>query len=228
MVNKASGCAARMASFSPRSATRTARIGPSGGSLSPNRLMSALLNGRSQAKAFPATNHVRLPCRSPTVTSGKSMAIRAASSAVAIPVRYAAGRSGRLSPATRRVPMPSTALLIMDVQQGIVDRFAGDDGYLDRLATAITAARGAGVMVGYVTIAFRPGYPEVSDRNKSFAAIAGSGRFTDGDPGTQIPAAVAPAPGEAVIIKRRVSAFTGSDLEVLLRARRIEHLVLAG
>ena len=72
--------------------------------------------------------------------------------------------------------MTTTALLIMDVQQGIVDRFAGDDGYLDRLATAITAARGAGVMVGYVTIGFRPGYPEVSDRNKSFAAIAGSGR----------------------------------------------------
>ena len=124
--------------------------------------------------------------------------------------------------------MTSTALLIMDVQQGIVDRFAGDDGYLDRLATAITAARGAGVMVGYVTIAFRPGYPEVSDRNKSFAAIAGSGRFADGDPGTHIPAAVAPAPGEAVVTKRRVSAFAGSDLDVLLRARRTEHLVLAG
>ena len=76
--------------------------------------------------------------------------------------------------------MPSTALLIMDVQQGIVDRFAGDDGYLDRLTTAIAAARAADVMVGYVTVAFRPGYPEVSDRNKSFAAIAGSGRFTGG------------------------------------------------
>jgi nicotinamidase-related amidase len=124
--------------------------------------------------------------------------------------------------------MTTTALLIMDVQQGIVDRFAGDDGYLDRLATAITAARGAGVMVGYVTIAFRPGYPEVSDRNKSFAAIAGSGRFADGDPGTRIPAAVAPAPGEPVVTKRRVSAFAGSDLDVLLRARRTENLVLAG
>ena len=125
--------------------------------------------------------------------------------------------------------MASTALLIMDVQQGIVDRFAGDDGgYLSRLATAIAAARGAGVMVAYVTVAFRPGYPEVSDRNKSFAAIAGSGRFTDGDPGIHIPVAVAPAPGEAVVTKRRVSAFAGSDLDVLLRARRTEHLVLAG
>jgi nicotinamidase-related amidase len=125
--------------------------------------------------------------------------------------------------------MTSTALLIMDVQQGIVERFAGgDDGYLERLATAITAARAADVMVGYVTIAFRPGYPEVSDRNKSFAAIADRGWFTDGDPGTRIPDAIAPAPGEAVVTKRRVSAFTGSDLDVLLRARRIDHLVLAG
>ena len=125
--------------------------------------------------------------------------------------------------------MASTALLIMDVQQGIVARFAGDgDGYLARLAAAIAAARAADVMVGYVTIAFRPGYPEVSDRNKTFAAIAGSGRFTDGDPGARIPAAVAPAPGEVVVTKRRVSAFTGSDLDVLLRARGIDHLVLAG
>ena len=125
--------------------------------------------------------------------------------------------------------MTSTALLIMDVQQGIVARFADrDGGYLARLATAIAAARAADVMVGYVTIGFRPGYPEVSDRNKSFAAIAGTGRFTDGDPGRAIPGAVAPAPGEAVVTKRRVSAFAGSDLDVLLRARRTEHLVLAG
>jgi len=125
--------------------------------------------------------------------------------------------------------MTSTALLIMDVQQGIVARFAGDgDDYLGRLATAIAAARAADVMVGYVTIGFRPGYPEVSDRNKTFAAIVDSGRFTDGDPGSRIPDAVAPAPGEVVVTKRRVSAFTGSDLDVVLRARGIDHLVLAG
>ena len=125
--------------------------------------------------------------------------------------------------------MTPTALLIMDVQQGIVARFAGDgDGYLGRLAAAIEAARAADVMVGYVTIAFRPGYPEVSERNKTFATIAGTGRFTDGDPGGRIPGAVAPAPGEVVVTKRRVSAFTGSDLDVLLRARGIDHLVLGG
>lgn len=125
--------------------------------------------------------------------------------------------------------MTSTALLIMDVQQGIVAAFATADGdYLPRLATAAEAARAAGVGVIYVTVAFRAGYPEVSGRNKSFAAAAETGRFTDGDPTVAIPAAITPAPGEPVVTKRRVSAFTGSDLDVLLRAGEVRRLVLAG
>jgi nicotinamidase-related amidase len=124
--------------------------------------------------------------------------------------------------------MTSTALLIMDLQQGIVERFGDDDGYLDRLAAAAAAARGAGIPVIYVTVSFRPGYPEVSDRNKSFAAIAGSGRFTEGDPVREVHPAVAPQPGDVLVTKRRVSAFTGSDLDVVLRARGTDHLVLAG
>jgi nicotinamidase-related amidase len=124
--------------------------------------------------------------------------------------------------------MTATALLIMDVQQGIVERYASDDSYLARLATAITAARGAGVAVIYVTLAFRPGYPEVSDHNKTFAAIKGTGRFTQGDPALGVPPAIAPAPGEVTVTKLRVSAFAGSGLNVVLRAGGTGHLVLAG
>ena len=43
--------------------------------------------------------------------------------------------------------MDATVLLVMDVQRGIVERFAEDPSYLQRLAGAITAARGAGVPV---------------------------------------------------------------------------------
>jgi isochorismate hydrolase len=39
---------------------------------------------------------------------------------------------------------------------------------------------------------------------------------------------VAPAPAEPIVIKRRVSAFAGSDLDLLLRARDIDTLVLTG
>ena len=124
--------------------------------------------------------------------------------------------------------MTTTALLIMDVQQGIVDRFAGDDGYLDRLASVIADARGAGVPVVYVTIGFRPGHPEISSRNRTVSARAAAGRGTEGDPAAGIHPAVAPGPADLVVTKRRVSAFTGSDLDVVLRAGRTEHLVLAG
>jgi len=37
-----------------------------------------------------------------------------------------------------------------------------------------------------------------------------------------------PLEGDVVVTKRRVSAFTGSDLEVVLRAKGINHLVLCG
>jgi nicotinamidase-related amidase len=124
--------------------------------------------------------------------------------------------------------MNPTALLVMDVQRGMVERFGDDDRYLARVADAISAARAAGMPVIYVTVAFRPGHPEISARNPSFTAIAGSGRFVDGDPAARIHPAVAPAPGDVVVTKRRVSAFTGSDLEVVLRSLGADTLVLCG
>ena len=124
--------------------------------------------------------------------------------------------------------MDATVLLVMDVQRGIVERFAEDPGYLQRLAGAITAARGAGVPVVYVIIGFRPGHPEISARNRTFSALAAAGGYVEGDPAAEIHPAVAPGPGDLVVTKRRVSAFTGSDLEVVLRAQEIDHLILTG
>jgi nicotinamidase-related amidase len=121
---------------------------------------------------------------------------------------------------------PASALLVMDVQNSIVERFP-DAGVLDRAAAAVAAARGAGVPVIYVRVAFRPGHPEVSPRNKSFAALRGGGGLADDD-ATAIHPAVAPEPGEVVVTKRRVSAFAGSDLDVVLRAGAVEELVLCG
>ncbi len=41
-------------------------------------------------------------------------------------------------------------------------------------------------------------------------------------------AALTPLDGEPVIVKRRVSAFSGSDLDVLLRGAGADTLILAG
>lgn len=125
--------------------------------------------------------------------------------------------------------MSATALLVMDVQEGVVGHFAdGHPDYLPRLAAAVRAARDAGVAVIYVTVGFRPGHPEISARNKSFSAAAAAGGYTEGSEATRVHPAVAPVPGDVTVTKRRVSAFAGSDLDVVLRAGGTTHLVLAG
>ncbi|MCZ4510198.1 cysteine hydrolase [Streptomyces sp. ActVer] len=127
--------------------------------------------------------------------------------------------------------MTQQALLVMDVQQVVVDRYPDPD-YLPRLRKAVDAARAAGVPVIYVVVGFRPGYPEISARNKMFgrlavASAAGSGASGE-ELATRVHPDVAPGPGEVVVTKRRVSAFSGSDLDVVLRAGDISHLVLTG
>ena len=124
--------------------------------------------------------------------------------------------------------MDATVLLVMDVQRGVVERFADDPGYLERLSGGITAARAAGIPVVYVIVAFRPGHPEISARNQTFSALAGSGGLVEGTPETEIHPAVAPAPGDLVVTKLRVSAFMGSDLAVVLRSLDAGTLVLTG
>jgi nicotinamidase-related amidase len=125
--------------------------------------------------------------------------------------------------------MPTTALLVMDVQRGIAARYPDPD-YLPRLRRAVDGARAAGLPVIYVVIGFRRGHPEASPRNRTFAAIAGAGvdAFTEADPNSAIHPDVAPLPGDIVVTKRRVSAFTGSDLGVVLRAAEVETLVMTG
>ena len=119
-----------------------------------------------------------------------------------------------------------TALLVMDVQEGIVNRFVQTDDFLKRINMVITAARAASVPVIYVMVTFRQGYPEISSNNKSFSAIKQQQSSTM--TAREIHPAIAPQPTDIVVTKRRVSAFSGSDLEVVLRAQGISHLVLCG
>ena len=122
-----------------------------------------------------------------------------------------------------------TALLVMDVQAGIVTRFAQTSDFLKRMNTAIAAARAAQIPVIYVVVTFRQGYPEISPKYKTFAAIKQQQSPLQAAMTTaEIHPAIAPQPTDIVVTKRRVSAFSGSDLEVVLRAQDISHLVLCG
>jgi nicotinamidase-related amidase len=115
----------------------------------------------------------------------------------------------------------------MDVQRAVVDRYP-DPAYLPRLREVIGAARAGGLPVIHVGVGFRPGGPEISTRNKMFGRLAGVVGAAGTEQATQIHPDVAPEPGDILVTKRRVSAFAGSDLDMVLRAGGIDHLVLTG
>ncbi len=117
-----------------------------------------------------------------------------------------------------------TALLVMDVQSITVERLKNKDEYLTKVNAAVDAAHKKNLPVMYIVVGFRSGFPEVSARNKAFHTLQKtvSANLVDPRP------AMALTGDDIVVVKRRVSAFSGSDLEVILRAREIQHLVLAG
>ncbi len=126
------------------------------------------------------------------------------------------------------MPEPRPVLLVMDFQNGILERVEGSP-VLDTAVRAVEAARAKEIPVMFVRVAFRPGYPETAASNLSFSALAQAGdAFTQESPGTQVHDAFAPRPDEPIVVKRRVSAFSGSDLDVLLRGAGADTLVLAG
>jgi nicotinamidase-related amidase len=122
-----------------------------------------------------------------------------------------------------------TALLVMDMQEMIVTRLAQAGDVLTPTRAAIDAAHAAAIPVIYVVVGFRPGYPEISPRNKSFSAVRQQqSPLSTVANAMEIHSAIAPQSTDIVVTKHRVSAFSGSDLEMILRAQDISHLVLCG
>src|SRR6478609_4193160 len=117
-----------------------------------------------------------------------------------------------------------SALLVMDVQAGIIDRVADGAAYLARVTETVRAARVQGVPVIHVVVGFRPGMPEASPKNLAVSTLLQQRPPFLIDPRPLL----TPEGSEIIVTKRRVSAFTGSDLEVALRSAQIDHLVLCG
>lgn len=122
------------------------------------------------------------------------------------------------------------ALLVIDVQPMIVERISDGAKLLARMRKAIDGARESTVPVIFVRLWFRAGYPEISPRNRMFSALSaavGDG-FQADSAGTQIHPDLGAEPDDHVVTKRRVSGFSGSDLDVLLRSLGVAHIVLCG
>jgi len=123
-----------------------------------------------------------------------------------------------------------TAVLIMDYENQILGMLPEKTqaAVLDNASAILKQARQAHLPIIYVVVRFRDGYPEVSRQNKRFAGLKESGRLREGTPGAEIHARVAPQPGDIVVTKRRVGAFSTTDLESILRANNISTLAMFG
>ncbi len=122
----------------------------------------------------------------------------------------------------------NTALLVMDMQTAILGMIPNKEEFAANVTKAITHARSKNIPVLYVVVGFRTGTPEISLQNKSFALSKERFATVDVNEWMKIDPSVAPLPTDVIITKRRVSAFTGSDLEVVLRAQGIQHIILTG
>ena len=132
-----------------------------------------------------------------------------------------------------------TALLVMDFENDVVheDGAIKDFGFaamvkqndvFSKTARLLDATRRSGVKVIYVSVKFRSGYPERPANGGLFGALVGASALVEGTWGAEIHQAVAPKEGEAVVTKRGVSAFYGSDLAPILTTAGIGTLLLSG
>jgi len=92
----------------------------------------------------------------------------------------------------------------------------------------IEGARGAGLPVIWVRIAFQPGHTDLVPNAPIFRAVAAAGALVDGSWGAEFAQGFSPAAGEHVITHRRVNAFHNTGLEAYLAGLGIERLILAG
>jgi nicotinamidase-related amidase len=123
-----------------------------------------------------------------------------------------------------------TALLVMDYQAGILGRLGDAGPLLSRAAEAIALVRGHGGQIGYVRVAFDDADYDAVPAHSRFApllATAGPAMHSD-SPATAVHDAVAPEPGDIIVRKTRVGAFSTTDLDRQLRDRDITTLILAG
>lgn len=141
---------------------------------------------------------------------------------------------GRLDPA-------ATALVIIDMQQDFLstDGYFARQGYdpaplraiLPAVTRLIGGCRAAGIRVIHTRQGYRADRADMTDYEKwrrRQSGMEGSDVLLRGSPGFEIVPEIEVLPQDILVDKTCNGAFTHTDLEHVLRARGITHLMLGG
>lgn len=123
----------------------------------------------------------------------------------------------------------STALLVMDMQMGILQRLPLQGAaFVEQVNIAINTAREKEMPVIFVRVGFRKGMPEINANNKTFFALKNQMKPADLENFMQLHPNLGVTEDDIIVDKKRISAFSGNDLEMILRAKNVSHLILTG
>ena len=129
----------------------------------------------------------------------------------------------------------TTALVVYDVQAGIVGQIADGAEVIEKVSQVLTAARAAGVRTFFTRHLSLPKrimgvaqYRTAMCWQKTNDPDAVTPWFLRDSPGFQIVPELAPTPDEAIIDKITMSAFEGTPLAIALRDCAIRSVVLCG
>ncbi|TNC27730.1 cysteine hydrolase family protein [Amycolatopsis alkalitolerans] len=117
------------------------------------------------------------------------------------------------------------ALIVGELQAGILENYPFARTLVPPLTGLLPRARAAGVLVVFVHTALRSNGADLTPVSQPAFDQPG-GIFHEGSPGTEI--ALEVAEGDVVVLKRRTSAFAGTDLDLVLRANGVGSLALTG
>jgi nicotinamidase-related amidase len=124
----------------------------------------------------------------------------------------------------------STALLVIDLQPAVLGGYPAPKQHqvLAGARRALDFARSEAMAIVFVRLGFRGGVADVSPRNVLFSRVAALETFGEDHPSAGLHEDLGRRHEEPLLVKRRASAFSGTDLAILLRAWEVRHLVLAG
>jgi nicotinamidase-related amidase len=120
-----------------------------------------------------------------------------------------------------------TAFLTLDLQYGILGMVPNAESVVSTAARAVQFARDNHLPIIHVGLGFSEGHPEIPDSGGVFSMVKQNNLFVKGTPSVEFHSAIM-QPGDLVVYKQRISAFSENHLRMILRAGNIGHLVLFG